>query len=55
MLAHAVVGPDRLMFGTDYPYIGFGDASHVEKLPIPVAEKQAILGGNAAHVFGLTT
>ncbi len=54
MLAHAIVGPDRLMFGTDYPYIGFGDTSHVTKLPISDAEKAAILGGNAARVFGLS-
>ena len=53
MLAHAIVGPDRLMFGTDYPYIGFGDTSHVTKLPISDAERAAILGGNAARVLRL--
>ena len=54
MLAYRVVGAERLLFGTDYPYIGHGDTSHVEQLPISAADKQAVLGGNAQRVFGIT-
>lgn len=54
MLAHKLVGPERMMFGTDYPYIAHGDPGHVLQLPIPDDDKAAILGGNAARVFGLT-
>jgi aminocarboxymuconate-semialdehyde decarboxylase len=53
MLAHRMVGPERMMFGTDYPYIAHGDPSHVTALPISDNDKAAILGGNAARVFGL--
>ena len=53
MLAHRMVGSERLMFGTDYPYIAHGDPSHVTQLPISDADKQAILGGNAGRVFNL--
>lgn len=53
MLAHRTVGPARMMFGTDYPYIAHGDPGHVEQLPISAEDKAAILGGNAKRVFGL--
>lgn len=53
MLAYRTVGPGRMMFGTDYPYIAHGDASHVEQLPVSGEDKAAILGGNAKRVFGL--
>jgi aminocarboxymuconate-semialdehyde decarboxylase len=51
MLAHRMVGPERMMFGTDYPYIGHGDPSHVTQLPISDEDKALILGGNAKRVF----
>ena len=52
MQAHAIVGPDRILWGTDDPFIG-ADASHVETLPIPLEERSRILGGNAARLFGI--
>ncbi len=51
-LACAVVGPERLLFGTDYPYID-ADAGHVERLALGQAEQGAVLGGNAARLFGI--
>jgi aminocarboxymuconate-semialdehyde decarboxylase len=52
MLALNVVGPDRLLLGTDDPFIG-SDTSHVVNLPIGDKEKQAILGGNAKRILGI--
>jgi predicted TIM-barrel fold metal-dependent hydrolase len=46
------VGVAQLMFGTDDPYID-SDAAHVERLALGAADQAAILGGNAARVFGL--
>ena len=52
MEAHAVVGPDHLMFGTDYPFVDI-DTKCVDTLDLPAAEKTAINGGNAAKAFEL--
>ncbi len=54
MLMHAreFLGPDRMMFGTDYPFVETDDR-HVQQLDIPAAEKAAIMGDTAAQVFGL--
>jgi aminocarboxymuconate-semialdehyde decarboxylase len=52
MMAHRLVGPDRLLFGTDYPYIDAG-AQHVNRLPIADRDRTAILGGNAQRLFKL--
>lgn len=52
MLAHQLVGPDRLLFGTDYPYIDSGPA-HVAGLPIAAGDHAKIFGGNAVRLFGL--
>jgi aminocarboxymuconate-semialdehyde decarboxylase len=52
MFAIAAVGVGQILFGTDDPFIG-SDTSHVTRLPISDADKAAMLGGNAAYVFGL--
>lgn len=52
MLAHQTMGPQRLLWGSDDPYIG-ADTAHVDNLPISHADKQLILGGNAARLFGI--
>ena len=45
---HAIVGADHLMFGTDYPFVDI-DTKPVDVLDLPVNEKNAINGGNAAE------
>ena len=52
MMAIESVGASQLLFGTDDPYID-ADTSHVARLGIDVAAKTAILGGNAARLFGI--
>ena len=50
------VGPDHIMFGSDWPPV---PVAHREKvcsiaeLPLPEADRQAILSGNALRVFKL--
>jgi aminocarboxymuconate-semialdehyde decarboxylase len=54
--AIATAGADRLVLGTDYPHV-IGDmekaVASIEALPLGAAEKDAILGGTAAGMFGL--
>ncbi len=52
MFAIGAVGVSQILFGTDDPFIG-SDTAHVARLPISDADKAAILGGNAARMFGL--
>lgn len=52
IMAHLYLGPHRLMFGTDYPYVE-ADGTHVEPLPLPDDEKRAIIGANATREFSL--
>ena len=52
MLARDAVGPERVLWGTDDPFIG-ADTAHIDSLPIDAAEKAMILGGNAARIFGI--
>lgn len=56
MLAYRLAGPERLLYGSDYPHnIGdmAGCAARLEALPIPEAEKALIRSGNARRLFGL--
>src|SRR5579885_688074 len=48
-----VVGADKVMLGSDYPFgIGAPDpCGIVERTPLTKAERDAILGGNAARIF----
>jgi aminocarboxymuconate-semialdehyde decarboxylase len=52
LMARDYVGNDRLMFGTDFPYID-ENSGYIDSLPIPQADRDAILGGNAQRVFKL--
>src|SRR5437868_7796503 len=52
VMAHSIVRPDRILFGSDDPFLGI-DTAHVEKLSIPVEDKKKILGGNAARLLKL--
>jgi aminocarboxymuconate-semialdehyde decarboxylase len=53
MFAIDSVGVGQILFGTDDPFIG-SDTSHVTRLKIPEADRAAILGGNAAKMFGVS-
>ena len=53
-MAHRMVGADRLLFGTDAPFIGAG-ADHVLRLGLSQADTASILGGNAGKLFRLTS
>ena len=58
-MATRVVGPERLLFGSDYPLESHsGDTVRelvdmIEGLPLSLAERQQIGGQNAARLFGL--
>jgi predicted TIM-barrel fold metal-dependent hydrolase len=48
------IGSDRILFGSDYPWINpVGDIERIRGLHIGQNEKDRILGGNAAALFGL--
>jgi hypothetical protein len=47
-------GPERLLFGSDSPWGDQKtDVERIRALPIPEADKQAILGGNARRILKL--
>ena len=54
----SVVGADRMLMGTDYPYALMADedpAGTVRGVPgLKAVEQMKILGGNAARLFGLS-
>jgi aminocarboxymuconate-semialdehyde decarboxylase len=52
MMAHAIVGAEHILWGTDEPLLDY-DTTIVDALPIPSADKANILGGNAARLFRL--
>ncbi len=48
-----VLGPERLLFSVDYPYLSMtGARAWLEKLPISDAERIAFAGGSAARLLG---
>lgn len=51
-----VLGPSRMLLGTDSPPVPVPPAlavAAVRALPISEGEREAVLGGNAARIFGL--
>jgi aminocarboxymuconate-semialdehyde decarboxylase len=51
-----VVGADRVVIGTDYPMAmgDFESVAKVKQLELADADREKILGGNAAHALSLT-
>jgi predicted TIM-barrel fold metal-dependent hydrolase len=49
-----LVGPEKILFGTDYPLIGYSKAlGHLAESGLEEVDRSAILGGNAARLFGV--
>lgn len=52
--AYAFAGPDRLVFGSDRPWVKIQTFLEIfDKLDIPETEKKKILGENACRLFGI--
>lgn len=57
--AHAVLGADRLVYGSDYP-LNYGDAylrsvNYIREAGLPAGDAEKILDHNAARLLGLET
>ena len=49
-----LVGPEKILFATDFPLINHGRAMAQVEEAIPAGkDREAILGGNAARLFGI--
>jgi 2,3-dihydroxybenzoate decarboxylase len=49
-----VLGIDKLLYATDYPFEQQGEAVEcVERMPLSAAQKQALFETNARRVFGI--
>lgn len=52
--AYDFAGPDRLLFGSDHPWVGIPMIKkYLEAMPLPQDEKAKIAGLNAAALFGI--
>ena len=50
----SLAGADKVLFATDFPLIGYPRAlGQVEESGLQPGDREAILGGNAARIFGL--
>jgi len=48
------IGPERILFGSDYPWINpKKDIERIKDLDISEKDKNLILGGNALRLFNL--
>jgi aminocarboxymuconate-semialdehyde decarboxylase len=53
--AYDFSGPDRLLFGSDHPWIAIeGFVALIDGLAIPAADKAKLFGGNAAELFRIS-
>ena len=49
-----LVGLEKVLFGSDWPVLGQGKLlERVRSLELTEAEMAAVLGGNAARVYGI--
>lgn len=50
--AYRFAGADRLLFGSDHPWVRIGIfRTHLEGLHLPAGELEKILGSNAVRLF----
>lgn len=48
------IGPEQILYASDYPHWDYDEPSVITELPfLSASEKRAILGENAAEVFGI--
>ena len=56
MLVHSYLGPDKILFGCDYPFWGLGEGfDSIQKLNIPDEDKENIFYRNAQKLLGLSS